>query len=48
MGNMVFNMKNFPEEIHREAKVAAAMEGKTLKDWIIEAIKEKLERSEKK
>lgn len=48
MENMVFNIKNFPSDIHREAKVAAAREVKTLKDWIIEAIKEKLERTKEK
>jgi len=39
------NVRNIPEQLHREAKAAAAKEGKTLQDWFIEAIKEKLERS---
>lgn len=39
------NLKDFPEDLHRAAKVAAVKEGKSLKDWIIEAVKEKLERS---
>jgi len=40
------NLKDFPEDLHRAAKVAAVKEGKSLKDWIIEAVKEKLERSQ--
>ncbi|MFU2207234.1 3-hydroxyacyl-CoA dehydrogenase [Solidesulfovibrio sp. C21] len=39
------NIKVFPDDVHREAKAQAAKEGKTLQDWIIEAVKEKLERS---
>lgn len=42
------NVRNFPDDLYREIKVAAAKEGKTLKDWVIEAIKEKLERDSKK
>lgn len=44
----IVNIRNVPDELHREAKSAAAKEGKSLQDWFIEAIKEKLERSEKK
>ena len=38
------NIKDFPEELHRAAKIAAVKEGRSLKDWIIEAVTEKLER----
>lgn len=38
------SFRNVPDELHREAKVAAAKEGKTLQEWFIEAIREKLER----
>jgi predicted HicB family RNase H-like nuclease len=38
------NVRNFPDDLHRSAKAAAAKEGKTLQDWFIEAVKEKLER----
>lgn len=48
METMIFNIKNFPVELHRRAKAAAAIEGKSLKDWLIEAIKEKLERDKTK
>ena len=41
----VINIKTVPDEVHRDAKVAAAKEGKSLQDWVIEAIKEKLERT---
>jgi len=39
------SIKSFPDEIHREAKAAAARAGVTLQAWILEAIKEKLERT---
>lgn len=41
----VINIKVVPEDIHRAAKAQAAKEGLTLQEWVIEAIKEKLERS---
>lgn len=41
----VINLRKVPDELHRLAKAAAAKEGKPLQDWVIEAIKEKLERS---
>jgi len=41
----IINIKSVPDDVHREAKAAAAMEGKTFQEWVIEAIKEKLERS---
>lgn len=43
-GMSAVNLKDFPEDIHRAAKVAAVKSGRSLKDWIIEAVKEKLER----
>ncbi|MFU2208740.1 FitA-like ribbon-helix-helix domain-containing protein [Solidesulfovibrio sp. C21] len=39
------NIKNIPDEIHREAKAAAARAGISMQAWIIEAIREKLERT---
>lgn len=39
------NVRDVPDDLHREAKIAALREGKSFKDWIIEAVKEKLERS---
>ncbi len=42
------NIKNFPEDLHRAAKIAAVKEGKSLRDWIIESVKEKLERDKTK
>ncbi|MHC1791784.1 FitA-like ribbon-helix-helix domain-containing protein [Solidesulfovibrio sp.] len=38
------NVRNIPDDLHRAAKASAAKEGKTLQDWFIEAVKEKLER----
>lgn len=46
MDTMIFNIKNFPVDLHRKAKIAAVVGGKTLKDWVIEAMKEKLIREE--
>ena len=43
-GMNALNVRYFPDDLHREMKVAAAKEGKTLKDWLIEAVKEKLAR----
>jgi len=40
----ILNIRNFPDDIHHAAKVAAVKEGKSLKDWFIEAVKEKLDR----
>jgi len=40
----ILNIKNFPDDIHHAAKVSAVKEGKSLKDWFIEAVKEKLAR----
>lgn len=42
----VLNIKGFPDDLHREAKAAAAKAGVTLQAWIIEAIKEKLEKKQ--
>ena len=44
----IVNIRNVPDELHREAKAQAAKEGKSLQDWFIEAIKEKLERTKEK
>lgn len=38
------NIRNMPDDIHLAAKIAALKEGVSLRDWVIEAIKEKLER----
>jgi hypothetical protein len=44
----VLNIKKFPDDLHLQAKVAAVKGGKQLREWFIEAVKEKLEREEKK
>jgi predicted HicB family RNase H-like nuclease len=38
------NVRIVPEQLIRKAKSAAALQGKTLREWIIEAIQEKLRR----
>ncbi len=41
------NIRKFPDELHKLAKIAAAKEGKTLQDWFVDAVREKIERDEK-
>ena len=38
-----FNIKNFPINLHREAKAAAALQGMSLKDFVITALNKHLE-----
>ena len=38
------NIRNFSPELLRKAKAAAALQGKTLREWVIEAIQEKLKK----
>lgn len=45
---MVLNIKDFPDDLHREAKIQAAVEGTTLKGLIIKALTEYLKRAKKK
>lgn len=39
-------VRKMPVVLYREAKAAAALEGKILREWIIEAMKEKLRKEE--
>lgn len=43
----VVNIRDFPEELHREAKAQAALEGDSLKGIIIRALAEYLEKKGK-
>ena len=43
----VLNVKNFPDDLHRKAKAAAALEGIPLKKLIIKALAEYLKEKEK-
>ena len=40
----VINLRDFPDQLHREAKAKAALEGITLKELILRAVKEYLEK----
>ena len=42
----IINLRKFPADLHQAAKIAAIKEGVTLRDWIIEAVREKLARSQ--
>lgn len=41
---MVLNVKDFPDDLHREAKIQAAIMGISLKDLIIKALSEYLKK----
>ena len=41
------NLREFPEDLHHRAKIRAAVERTTLKDLIIKALTEYLDRQEK-
>jgi len=39
------NIRNFSPELLRKIKASAALQGKTLREWVIEAIQDKLKRT---
>ena len=39
-----YTIKHFPEELHKKAKAAAALEGITLRELILKAVAEYIER----
>ena len=41
---MVLNVKDFPDELHRQMKIQAAIDGVSLKDLIIKALEKYLEK----
>ena len=41
---MVLNIKEFPDDLHREAKVKAAMLGIPLRELVIKSVKDFLEK----
>ena len=46
-GNMSsINIRNVPDDLHLEAKIAAMKGGKAFRDWMMEAMKEKLAREQ--
>ena len=42
------NLRDFPDQLHREAKAKAALEGISLKELIITAVEEYLKQAKKK
>ena len=44
---MVLNIKGFPDELHREAKIRAAQEGIALRELIIKAVEAYLKADKK-
>jgi uncharacterized protein (DUF1778 family) len=42
------NLRAVPDDLIRRAKSAAALEGKTLRDWVLKAIEEKLKKGAQK
>jgi predicted HicB family RNase H-like nuclease len=45
---VIINIKAFPDDLHREAKIQAAVEGISLKALIIKALTEYLKKAKKK
>ena len=45
MSKGVLNIRDVPPDIIRRAKSAAALEGTTLKEWVLKAIEEKLKKA---
>ena len=45
---MVLNIKDFPDEIHRKAKIQAAILGISLKDLVIQSVKDFLEKQKER
>jgi len=44
MADSAYTIKPFPEDLHRKAKATAALEGITLKELILKAIAEYIEK----
>jgi predicted HicB family RNase H-like nuclease len=44
MSQGVLNIRGVPSDLIRRAKSAAALQGKTLREWVVKAIEEKLKR----
>ena len=42
----VYTMKNIPDNLWRRIKAAAALEGKSIKGYMLEAVEEKMQRKE--
>jgi predicted HicB family RNase H-like nuclease len=38
----VLNLRGLPDDLLRRAKSAAALQGMTLRDWVLKAIEERL------
>jgi predicted HicB family RNase H-like nuclease len=43
----VLNIRNVPDDLIRRAKSAAALQGVTLRDWVLKAIEQKLKKEGK-
>lgn len=39
-----YQLRRIPAELWREVKSAASLEGMTIREWILKALREKLER----
>ena len=43
---IIYVKRNIPKQLWREARASAVLEGKSVVEWVTEAIKEKLGRGE--
>ena len=48
MSGKTVNLRDLPEDLIRRAKAAAAMNGMTLKDWVTDCIRKKIDETERK
>jgi predicted HicB family RNase H-like nuclease len=47
MSKGVLNLRGIPTDVIRRAKSAAALQGVTLREWVLKAIEEKLKKAGK-
>jgi plasmid stability protein len=40
-------LREFPDDLRRRVKSAAALQGVTMRDWIVDALREAIDRQEK-
>jgi predicted HicB family RNase H-like nuclease len=45
MSKGVLNIRGVPDDLIRRAKSAAALQGITLREWVVKAIEERLKRT---
>lgn len=44
----VINLRNIPDKLHRQIKAEAALQGMTLRDFVVKVLEEYLKKAKKK